>query len=659
MMPTIDNVVALTVQAAALALAGAPLPWLLRVRSPRARLAYWRALLLACLLLPAIQPWVPQALQDGASVPGETELVAGGVVSHADAPSTAGVANVFPRIQILDLVAAGIGLRACWFLAGLVTLSRVRRRAVRLDPRPGSVVDAIGLAGADAEFRLASTPARPVTFGFFRPVVVMPGDFGTFPAEEQKAIACHELVHVRRSDWLRNLGDEAVRAVAWFHPAAWWLTRQIRLAREEVVDQEVVRQLGTRKPYLDALLRLASPDRGSLFVPAPLFLGRSHLADRVALLLKEVRMSRPRLALSFVVMAAVLFATGRAVAGAFPLQAPAQGVGANRPGQVTRPPASPASKTGTASVTKIKDVAPAFPAGSLSTPVIVKGHINPSGDVADISCPAGPADLCDVAVAAVRQWRFSAASGTALLVGFNPAAVSGALASQPPVLVGGNVRPPVKIQDKKPVYPGEAQEARVQGVVILDVAIAVDGQVSEARILRSIPKLDEAALEAVLGWKFQPQGFPVRMTVTVNFVLDGDKPAGVKGGVAGGVKGGVSGGVAGGVEGGAVDADPVRLLPTGEKALRVGGAIKPPLKTLDVKPVYPKEAIDAKVQGVVIMDIVIGPDGRVKDAKIIRSVPTLDQAALDAVRQWEFQPTLLNGAAQHVIMTVTVNFTLE
>ena len=93
--------------------------------------------------------------------------------------------------------------------------------------------------------------------------------------------------------------------------------------------------------------------------------------------------------------------------------------------------------------------------------------------------------------------------------------------------------------------------------------------------------------------------------------------------------------------------------------VRVGGNIKQPTKTKDVRPVYPAIAQSARVQGVVIVEAVIGPDGRVTDAKILRSIPLLDQAALDAVRQWEFTPTLLNGVPVPVIMTVTVNFTLQ
>ena len=77
--------------------------------------------------------------------------------------------------------------------------------------------------------------------------------------------------------------------------------------------------------------------------------------------------------------------------------------------------------------------------------------------------------------------------------------------------------------------------------------------------------------------------------------------------------------------------------------LRIGGQIKPPHKTKDVKPVYPAIAQSARVAGAVTIEATIGPDGKVMDAKVVRSIPLLDQAALDAVLQWEYTPTLLNG----------------
>jgi protein TonB len=93
--------------------------------------------------------------------------------------------------------------------------------------------------------------------------------------------------------------------------------------------------------------------------------------------------------------------------------------------------------------------------------------------------------------------------------------------------------------------------------------------------------------------------------------------------------------------------------------VRVGGNIRAPQKTRNVSPVYPQIAQSARVQGVVIIEATISPSGKVQDARVLRSIPLLDQAALDAVRQWEYSPTLLNGVPVPVIMTVTVNFTLQ
>jgi TonB family protein len=98
---------------------------------------------------------------------------------------------------------------------------------------------------------------------------------------------------------------------------------------------------------------------------------------------------------------------------------------------------------------------------------------------------------------------------------------------------------------------------------------------------------------------------------------------------------------------------------SGAKApVRVGGNIRAPTKTHTAEPVYPPMARAAGVRGVVILEVTIGEDGVVSDAQVLRSIPMLDQAALDAVRQWRYEPTLLNGVPTPVLMTVTVNFSL-
>jgi periplasmic protein TonB len=124
----------------------------------------------------------------------------------------------------------------------------------------------------------------------------------------------------------------------------------------------------------------------------------------------------------------------------------------------------------------------------------------------------------------------------------------------------------------------------------------------------------------------------------------------------GGSETGVPGGV-GIIEGGLPEAPPPA--PLSAEPRHVGGDIKAPVKTRDVRPSYPAIAQSARVQGLVIIEATIGPNGKVRDVKVLRSIPLLDQAAVEAVRQWEFTPTLLNGVPVPIVMTVTVQFSLQ
>ena len=95
------------------------------------------------------------------------------------------------------------------------------------------------------------------------------------------------------------------------------------------------------------------------------------------------------------------------------------------------------------------------------------------------------------------------------------------------------------------------------------------------------------------------------------------------------------------------------------KPVQVGGTIRRPMKVGGADPAYSPMARAAGVQGLVIIEATIGIDGRVTNTRVLRGVPLLDQLALDAVRTWEYTPTLLNGVPVPVIMTVTVTFTLS
>ena len=93
--------------------------------------------------------------------------------------------------------------------------------------------------------------------------------------------------------------------------------------------------------------------------------------------------------------------------------------------------------------------------------------------------------------------------------------------------------------------------------------------------------------------------------------------------------------------------------------IRPHAGIKGPTKIKHVAPNYPEIARVNRVRGTVILEAVIGETGRVREVRVLRSIPLLDNAAMDAVRQWEFTPTLLNGQPVPVLLTVTVMFELN
>jgi protein TonB len=151
-----------------------------------------------------------------------------------------------------------------------------------------------------------------------------------------------------------------------------------------------------------------------------------------------------------------------------------------------------------------------------------------------------------------------------------------------------------------------------------------------------------------------PDGFkpetPVQFTGRAEFENSGGNGVPNGGGGEGGVLGGEFG----------APPQPVIAKPTvPPPPLHVGGGVVPPRKTRDVSPVYPPIAVAAGKEGVVILEAVIAEDGSVREVKVLRSVTLLDQAAMDAVRQWRFTPTLLSGQPVPVVMTVTVNFKLN
>jgi TonB family protein len=248
-------------------------------------------------------------------------------------------------------------------------------------------------------------------------------------------------------------------------------------------------------------------------------------------------------------------------------------------------------------------------------------------------------------------------------------------AGAPPVRVGGPIKAPTKLKDVPPIYPAIALAARQEGVVILELIVGTTGAVEQAKVIRSVPLLDQAALDAVKQWEYTPtllNGVPnsVLYNVTVAFSLRTPdsattSPTPPAANVAPSTASGNTGATGGNAGAGTTTPGIVVGNPTGRvdsntagavTPVRVGGAVKAPTKLVDVAPVYPAEAQASRTTGVVILELLIAPQGFVQEARVIRSVPGLDQAALDAVRQWVYEPTLLNGVAVPVFYNVTVNF---
>ena len=317
-----SNLALWSAQVALLVLVGGFLPRIFQIRQPRVLLIYWRALLAISLVLPFAQPW--HRAQNISVVNFAPEIVTGIPVSAPAVPHWH-----FPGGQFIAEIAAiailaGVAVRFAILALGLLKLRRLRQesRSLSAPSEAASVVEEVhARVNARAEFRLSAEVDSPVTFGFAAPVILLPERFPSMDARFQSAIACHELLHVRRNDWAHHLAEEVLRAVFWFHPAFAWLIGRVRLAREQVVDLEVVRLTQAPKAYVETLLEFAITRDHVWSAPAPPFLRERQLTERIALMLKEVRMSRKRLITSLIAIGSGVALAVSVAVWAFPLKA--------------------------------------------------------------------------------------------------------------------------------------------------------------------------------------------------------------------------------------------------------------------------------------------------------------------------------------------------
>jgi protein TonB len=172
------------------------------------------------------------------------------------------------------------------------------------------------------------------------------------------------------------------------------------------------------------------------------------------------------------------------------------------------------------------------------------------------------------------------------------------------------------------------------------------------RIVKPVARLIQA------GKMMAPTVIPKKVEMIKEEEMPPDVGAvGVVGGVPGGIAGGSAGGVLGGIIGGVGSGPPPPPKPA-QARIRVGGNVQAAKMLRQIQPVYPQIAKTAHVQGTVILHAIIAKDGSVQELQYVSGPPLLMKSAMDAVRQWRYQPTLLNQEPVEVDTTISVIFTL-
>lgn len=231
---------------------------------------------------------------------------------------------------------------------------------------------------------------------------------------------------------------------------------------------------------------------------------------------------------------------------------------------------------------------------------------------------------------------------------------------------------PRRIAFTAPTQPAEV--AAISGTVSVWLQVTVDrsGRVGEIRNFngpavgsRPGTVFDErlrkpaadaalaAAVAAVRQWRYEAPTAPITFVVLVNFPSDGAPLA---------TQYDLSTVLAGRGRGAVTQLPMNTPWPAAEQAgaVRPGNGIRPPKTIRSSTPRYTREAMDAKVQGVVTLEILIGTDGKVTDVRVLRTAsPLLNQPAIDAARRWEFTPTVVNGEPKPIVLMLELDFNLR
>ena len=628
--PWLDNLWSYSLQVLAVVFVGTALPWLLRLRVPRFRLANWQALLVLCLLLPVLQPWrsVPAAASVDSAIP--VAVVSDHAVTTEGAVSAWSVAD-----WVLVVLACGSAARLLWLALGLVRLRRYRLRSLPLDPLPAAIKEMRESVGVRADVRVSSQVKGPVTFGLLRPVVLFPVRLLELSSEVQRGIACHELLHVRRRDWAFTVAEELIRALLWFHPAIWWLISRIQLTREQVVDREVLARTESREPYMEALLTMSGGGAQLDLAPAPLFLRKRHLNLRVASLLEEITMSNRKLVSCLALTVMALALTTWLSVGQFPLHAepqqPAGGGAAGAPPRVidiTDGGGSPiAIEQGGDHL--LHRPAIRYPRAArekeIEGQVSLQVSVDENGNVYDAHVISGPDELRAEALRSVLQWHYS----------------EQAQRSSKSIVTFRFELPEEGDERSKALRDAEQRSDKTWTLERIDVAGVSDVRRVELIVVLPIQVGDAISPYRVAEIRQAVQSVDEHLRLIIRFPrADAEGEAGAR------IR---------------IFLPPDQISPGATptaKRIRVGRAVQTARLSDKVAPVYPPLARQSGTEGTVNLHAVIAIDGSVQSLDVIGGPALLVPAAVDAVKQWRYNPTLLNGEPVEVATEVEVYFKL-
>ncbi len=372
--------------------------------------------------------------------------------------------------------------------------------------------------------------AMPVTWGIFRPSIVLPSDAASWSIQLRRIVLSHELAHIGRRDWVWQICAEIVKSLYWFHPLAWVAAQGLRRESEVACDDAVLTSGVTAPDYASELLDLSRILKPSGWLCSTA-LAMAHTSD---LERRFISMLNPLLNRRRVSRKAQLITTLALGALLVPLatfRAPAQGQAAKLTGTVYDPTGAvvafatvvlvnpQAHYQTTARADTVGNFSfTGFPAGAYEVQVRQPGFqlfTNPS-----VILNAGQETSLNVklSIGQVTENVDVIANGV-------PSAAATHSAQPTRIRVGGNVQATRILSMPRPTYPEAAQAAGVQGAVVLEGIISKEGSLTSIKVVNSVdPALDQAALEAVRQWQYQPtllNGEPVEVitSITINFKL--------------------------------------------------------------------------------------------------------------------------------------------